>query len=242
MKQSVLFALVFTPWLASGQPQPPQPASTLKMGAQIFGRVQSEAGTAIPGARVTAIRQPTAPLAKEVPFAASHVARPDGSFAFTGLNPGAYVVCAQLAQSTWLNPCEWGGKALVVNLAAEQIVTTVVLSMKKGVVVPIRLDDPGKLLAQHTGKTSGAEVLIGVVTDAGHFLPAEITGTDSTGRNHQVLVPVGGSVNLSVFSSFFQLADNTGSALLKSGTALPVAVAAGQTPTQVTISIKGTNP
>jgi hypothetical protein len=41
--------------------------------------------------------------------------------------------------------------------------------MKKGAAVPIRVEDPAKLLEQYEGKTPGAHLLLGVFSKARSF-------------------------------------------------------------------------
>jgi len=101
--------------------------------------------------------------------------------------------------------------------------------VKRGVTVPIRIDDPPQLLAQHLGKTPGADLLLGVNDNALMFHPAPLSSKDSSGRSHQIVIPFDASVNLAVTSGFFRLADASGQEVARAGAAMiPMRVASGQ--------------
>lgn len=110
--------------------------------------------------------------------------------------------------------------------------------LKKGAIIPIRIDDPSQLLSQYEGKVAGAHLLIGVGNDAHAFMPAPIVSQDAVGRNQQVVVPFNSAVNLVVFSSQFHLS-STGMALGKGPTTIPVAVATGQQPAAIVLQVTG---
>src|SRR5260370_32092337 len=106
--------------------------------------------------------------------------------------------------------------------------------MKKGVAVPIRIDDPGQLLSQNEGKTPGAHLLLGVGNDAFVFLPAPVTSTDLNGRNQQIVIAYNTSVKLVVASTFFKLNDAAGQPLARTGTAMiPITVPSGPQPAAI---------
>lgn len=128
----------------------------------------------------------------------------------------------------------------MVTLSTAQPVARVTIVMKKGVAVPIRVDDPGGLLPRHEGKTEGAHLLLGVSNDAFAFRPARLISADARGRNHQVVVPFGSPVKLVVFSSFFRLTDASGFALPSArSTAIPVLVPPGQQPPVIRLVVTG---
>jgi len=211
----------------------------LDFTGEISGTLAGDDGTKIAGGHVTLRRlPPQPPRLSQTTWTA--VTGAGGTFRFSGLNDGAYQLCAQIPKSVWLNPCEWGTKPPAVVLSAAQDFAAITLVMKKAAVVPIRLDDPGQLLAQSEGKTSAAVVLIGVANDAGWFRSAAVASRDATRKTYEVQIPFNVTVNLSVYSPYFQLADSAGAPLPQTRAALiPVSVAAGQAPGTLRLSVTG---
>ena len=161
-----------------------------------------------------------------------------GAFVFRDLPNGDYTLCADAYAGGWLNPCVWGRRPLSARLSQNQRSMRVDIRLKRGAIVRIRLDDPAKLLAQHQGKTAGAEVLMGVSGDNFMFFPASITAQDEAGRTYGLLVPFAQPVKLAITSSFFQLADSAGIALPRSATtAIPVNVPAGAKPGTIVLRV-----
>ncbi|MBI1898206.1 MAG: carboxypeptidase regulatory-like domain-containing protein [Acidobacteria bacterium] len=216
-----------------------QPRPRLNFTGVITGSLTGDDGTHIGGGYVTLRRLPPHPQrVRQTSWTA--VTAAGGAFRFEGLNDGTYQLCAQVPRSTWLNPCEWGAQPPVVVLSAAQGFAVVTLVIKKAAVVPIRLDDPGQLLAQDEGRTPGANLLIGVANDARWFRPAAVTSRDVGGKNYQVLVPFNSTVNIIVSSPFFQLADAGGVPLPRTrATAIPVTVPAGQQPAPIRLRVTG---
>ena len=212
----------------------------LTFGGVIEGLLKGEDGTAIVGGHVTLHRMPPYPpgrLRRTIWVATSGVS---GSFRFDALYFGPYRLCVQVPGSTWLNPCEWGLRPPTVMLSTPQPSASVTITVKKGVAVPIRVDDPGQLLSQHEGKTPGAHLLLGVSNDVLVFHPAPLTSQDSNGRNHQILIPFDATVKLVVSSSFFQLNDAAGIPLPRTGSiAIPVNVQTGQQPIPIKFTVTG---
>jgi hypothetical protein len=211
----------------------------LNFSGVIAGSLTGGDGTKIVGGYVSLQRLPPYPQrVRQTNWTA--VTAAGGTFRFEGLNDGSYQLCAQVPKSTWLNPCEWGPQPPVVTMSAAQAFAVVTLVMKEGAVVPIRLEDPAQLLAQHEGRAPGAHLLVGVANDARWFRPALVTSRDAGGKNYQVLVPFNSTVNIVVYSAFFQLADAGGLPLPRTrAAAIPVSVPAGQQPTPVRLRVTG---
>lgn len=231
MKTAWLSLFCFVPCLAQHV--------RLDFTGEISGTLAGDDGTKIAGGNVSLRRlPPQPPRLSQTTWTA--VTDAGGAFRFNGLNEGVYQLCAQVSKSVWLNPCEWGPTPPAVVLSAAQDFAPIALVMKKAAVVPIRLDDPGQLLAQSEGKTSAAVVLIGVANDAGWFRVAAVASRDATGKTYQVQVPFNVIVNLSVYSPYFQLADNAGAPLPQTRAALiPISVAMGQAPGTLRLSVTG---
>ncbi len=211
----------------------------LNFTGAIAGTLSGDDGTRIVGSYVSLRRLPPYPQrVRQTSWTA--VTAAGGTFRFDGLNDGTYELCAQVPKSTWLNPCEWGAGPPTVALSAAQAFGAVALVMKKAAVVPIRVEDPNKLLVQHEARAPGAHLLIGVANDARWFRPAVVTSRDAGGKNYEVLVPFNSTVNIVVHSSFFQLADASGMPLPRTGAAvIPVTVQAGQQPPTVRLRVTG---
>jgi hypothetical protein len=163
-----------------------------------------------------------------------------GAFRFEGLPDGQYILCAQAPFSAWLNPCEWGLRPPMVTISRAQRSASLTFVLKKGAVVPIRVDDPGQLLRQHEGKTAGALLLLGVGSDSFVFHPALVASQESAGRNYRVVIPFDAPTKIVVSSPFYQLSDSGGLPLPRTGSiGIPVMVPAGQTPATLKLTITG---
>jgi len=217
-------------------------AQTPSPGAMVFGKVQSAAGAPIAGAWVTIYRDVTDSRAAVPHFTAATPAWKGGVFAFDGLDAGSYHFCATLPGSTWLNPCDWDSKRVSVDVKPNQMVRGVVVVMKPGVAVPIRVDDPNQLLSKYGTSTPGAHVLIGVSTVSGLFQPATLLGDDGKGRNHQVVIPFDSPTTVAIRSDHFLMTDSTGKAVANGSANGPVSVPTGNTPSQIKVTISGFRP
>lgn len=233
MKVLLLSILCLLPCLAQPQQQ------LHRLNAEISGRLQGEDGSVIDAAFITAVLQPTDSDGKTARVAKTQAVARGGVFHLGGLPAGLYHLCAQAPGTTWLNPCEWGNHPPAVTLSAAQRTATVLLTMKKGVVLPLRLDDPNHFLSQHEGKTSGAHVLMGVLTDAGLFRGAITTGRDANGRDLRMVIPPNSSAKIVVYSGLFQLADGNGDAIPRAGAKILVSVPSGQQAPPLHVTIKG---
>lgn len=224
-------------WPCLGQQTQTNPAQTNSAG-MITGSLTGNDGTSIVGGYVTL--QLRAPYLKGLPQTHwSAVTGAGGSFQFGRLSQGSYELCAQVPGSAWLNPCEWGLQPPVVVLSSTQRVASVTMVLTGGAVVPIRVNDPAQLLPQNEGKTPGAHLLIGLTNDAAVFRPAPVISQDAAGRNQQIVIPFNHPVNLSVYSSFFQLASTNGVPLPRTAATIPIAVSLGQQPVAITLLVTG---
>ena len=210
-----------------------------KMGGVILGRVQSDTGAPVGAAWVPVVRDYGITEEQIAGFSKATAAQPNGSFSFSGLAPGGYHLCAHLPGSKLLNPCEWSSQQTKVQISKEQLVENVVVTMRTGVKMPIRIHDPQGLLKQHEKHTPGAHVLVGVVTPGGGMHPAEIKAEDDQGRDQELVIPVDAPASVVVFSSFFKLAGDDGAAVQGNGAKLNVPAAGNQNPKKITITVTG---
>jgi hypothetical protein len=211
------------------------------MGAMILGKVRSNGGTTIGSAWVTLTREPSGPEDRRAPLTVSRPAQPDGSFGFSGLEPGTYAICATFKGSTWLDSCEWGAPSLV-TVRSEQILDGVVVTMKKGKALSIHLNDAGSHLSKHEKKDPGAHVLIGVITPNGRFRPVDLVADDGHGHDYEAWVPEGADVDLVFRSDFFDLADEAGNAVSRAGKKIRYRTPQGAAPAKLDLSVTGVNP
>jgi hypothetical protein len=219
--------------------QSPQPQPTSVSSGVISGTLAGDDGTPISGAIVGLTVVPPYPAGRVRQTAWTTISAVDGSFQFVQLNTGNYRVCAQVPASVWLNGCEWGSQPPPLSLTTDEPSANVAVVLNKGAVVPIRLSDPSGLLSQYEGKLPTAQLLIGISNDASFFRTATTVSTDATGRNQQIMIPFGVTVNLIVCSSFFQLSDSAGAALAKTSASIPITVQPGQPPSPVTLIVTG---
>ncbi len=131
----------------------------------------------------------------------------------------------------------------IVSVSSPGPAASATLVMKKGAVVPIRIDDPGQLLSQHEGKTPRARLLLGVGYGASVFRLVPLVSQDSGGRNHQIAIPFNTPVKLVMHSSLFNVNDAAGLPLATGrATVIPLLVSAGQQVAPIKFSVTGINP
>ncbi len=207
----------------------------------IAGTVSGEDGSPVVGAYVTLHLSFTPGQAVRQAFRTHWgvYSGSGGSFRFTGLRNGTYRLCVQAPGAAWLDPCEWGLAIPSGALSSAVRSQAIAISLRRGAEVPISIDDPGQLVLQSEGRIAGALLLIGVRTPTGTFRPAVLTSRGLTGRTLKVVIPFDKPVNLTVGSSFFRLADSTGTPFSGPGRTIPLSVPAGQTPATVRLSVTG---
>jgi hypothetical protein len=211
----------------------------------ITGTLTGEDGTPIIGASVTLqSASPLSVMVRQRPQSIWNVRSGDaGEFRFEGLSVGSYRLCAQAPGTPWLNPCEWNFTVPTASLTEKLPNATIKVALKKGAVVPIRLDDETQLLEKYEGKTAGAHLLIGVGTKGSTFQVALTASKDFSGSLRQVVIPFDITVNLVVASSFFKLTDAAGTPLSKTttgaGTAIPILVPSGTAAPILRLKIAG---
>ncbi len=212
--------------------------TSLNYAGSVSGSLVGDDGTQIAGGLVHLTLLPPLPSARHLQTEWTATSDSGGAFSFTGLNGGAYRLCAYAPSGPWLDPCRWGLNPPVLSLSVSLPTATLSMTLKKGAAVTIRVNDPGGLLAQNEGVVPGADLLLGVANDALGFDVAPITSQDSGGSYHQLVVPFNSAASLTIFSAFFQLANASG-ALPKAALLIPLNIPPGQTPPLITISVTG---
>lgn len=105
---------------------------------------------------------------------------------------------------------------------------------------PIRIDDSGQLLAQHEGKTHGAGLLLEVLDAGSHLRLVPLISQDSSGRNHQLVIPFNIPVTLVLHTMFYHISDAKGLPLSQGATIkIPLLVASGQQISPIKFQVTG---
>jgi hypothetical protein len=113
------------------------------------------------------------------------------------------------------------------------------ITLKKGRLLQVRFIDAAGVIAADKG---GAKLLVGVWRDNGLFVSIPLKTTDSKGRTHALYVPTDKPLQLSVTSTSYLLADDSGNqADGKKGLTKQLEVTPGDSPITVTYRATGIN-
>jgi hypothetical protein len=162
-----------------------------------------------------------------------------GAFRFTGLPGGNYQLCSQAPATAWLSPCEWNPGPALLTLSNSQSTVSTTVTMKKGVIIPIRVDDPTGSLNQNEGKIPGAHLLLGTTNSVSSYRQATVVSSDASGRNYQILIPFGSTINIVAFSTYFSLVNSLGASVPRPGSTTRVLVHQGQAPPSLYFQVTG---
>ena len=115
----------------------------------------------------------------------------------------------------------------------------------KGETLRVRLiDDLGVLAATRVkGPTPGAHVLIGVWSANGLFQPMRVRSKGPVNWDHDLVVPAGTPLQVTVSSKTFDLTDDQGARVDRvAGARVPIQVTAGNAPPTISFRITGQKP
>ena len=217
------------------------PGATGTGGVQ--GSVVDETGKPVNGARVfisqalpQGIPHPSAPPVITGPQMTARPADASGIFKVTGLPEGQYVACAETATPGLLDPCHWGTSAPTFTVTAGQTANNIRITMLKGAVLAIRLNDPLALLKSPNGAVD-SNCQFHVVTQKGHHYGAVITAQNTNSRDHAITVPSGSALSLQVISPHLVVNDGSGKPVPPGG--IEINIAAGANTTQMNFSVAG---
>ena len=218
-------------------------AQSATIDGSVSGTVVDNTGIPVPNARVvlslalssnSASAKAAGPPTITGPRTAAVTADLLGRFSAT-IPGGSYVACAQAPVEGFLDPCHWAAAAPGFNLTAGKQLTGVTITMARGAVVPIRVNDPQGLLTAVTGPFN-PNCRFDVVTAKGLHYPARIQAQSAAGEDHAVTIPFGSALQLQVISPHLVLADSSGKTV---SAAAPLSVALGLTATQLTYTVTG---
>lgn len=211
------------------------------MGGRIMGQVLSDIN--IPpyqkGAQILLHAEPTGRSRTATIFSRRATSGPKGEFAFSGLPAGAYRLCVHLPASKLLDSCSSGGSGFLISLRLNQMIDGVLLPMKQGFELPVRVEDPGGYLEKHEGKTKDAYLAVGVQMGNGPLIPARLARKDRERRDYTVVVPFDSEVNVIAGSRFYTLEDDKGAAIAKGGRRFRVTVKRTDIDKSVAIRVTG---
>ena len=171
-----------------------------------------------------------------------------GAFTFSHLPAGTYVLCGKLAPAIVidtkpgandppLDSCAWLDSTFPrVPLAAAQARTGLSLVLKRGRLLTIRVNDPGKLLPAKVGRQSGNELSLRIAGPSALVHRIPIPGQDALGRTHSIVIPYDTPHKLWMQSSAFALKDN-GNRDVSAAAAIPVQIAHGDPETKLVVNV-----
>ena len=135
----------------------------------------------------------------------------NGTFTFSRLPAGRYVLCAQVAgseaapaNSPYVDTCVWPSGQTPMTLAAGQQVAGVVFTAPKGAWLNVRVADPDRVLPQVLSRAPAPlepELQLMLRGPDGLYRHARYVSTDSGGRTYQIAIPVKTAVGVKIAST-----------------------------------------
>jgi hypothetical protein len=182
-------------------------------------------------------KRPAAPPIITGPRAMTTVTDLTGTFSAGHLPPGQYVACAEYDGQGLLDPCHWATTSPTFTVVAGKTVSGVKITMAKGAVLQIHVNDPQQLLAPTKGGFA-PDLVFHVVTAKGHHYQAPIVASTKTSRDHTITIPFATTLTLQAISASLAVNDDTGKPAAAVGKAVSVPVTSATT--VVTYTVTGT--
>jgi hypothetical protein len=205
---------------------------------QIGGKVLSDAdGTFLSGATVKAFRISPAPR-----MSVSTASATGGSFTLLGLTAGTYELCVNTGTGAF-DQCQWKAFQTVATITSGQVISGLVIRLKKSSTLTVRVNDATQALVQKPTDTAPPQVLVGAFDLKGTFHPAGQLARDDAGITYQLLVPTDYPMRLAVFSQQVKLVDSAQKPVLATSPYTIVAQSSSETqPLSFTFTATGRNP
>jgi hypothetical protein len=209
------------------------------------GSVVDDSGRPVGGARVLISQalpagapQFAPPPVVTGPSVTMVAADSSGIFSIGSLPAGQYVACAEVTTPGLLDPCHWAASAPTFTVSAGTTTAGVNITMARGAVVPIHIDDPLALLQPVSASAVSFDFQVHVVTSKGLHYNAAVQGSSATSRDLAVTVPFGTPLMLRVISAHLTVNDQTGQPVSPLGVSM--AMPSGTSPSTVGYVITGT--
>jgi hypothetical protein len=192
------------------------PSSTAQPLASLSGHILSEEGRTLRAAVTLSWSGP-----RGFPAPPRRVfTNANGSFTFSRLPAGKYVLCAQVsaaeaapANSPWVDTCVWPTNQTPITLAAGQQLAGIVFTAPKGAWLQVRVVDPDHVLPTAAAKGPALlepELQLALQGPDKLVRHARFVSADGAGRTYKVAVPLKTPLGLQVSSSVADVFDQGG--------------------------------
>jgi hypothetical protein len=202
----------------------------------ISGRITAADGTAIDAA-LTLHDLSTARVAGKLVFDHQFSSKKDGTFALSGVPAATYEICVDAPHLQVLDPCRWGGSTKKVTVPAGGAVTGFDLTLQRGYLLKVRVNDPAQAVPTAAGGIAGPTLQMAVQTLQGRYENLRLQGIDATGRTHYLVIPFNTPLLLAASSSGLALSDTNNQRYTKDSTLVPIVVPAGGSIPVVTFNV-----
>jgi hypothetical protein len=219
--------------------------------ASLTGRVVSDKGQPIAGAKVVYHRKVTYAIAPPgtseghaphwVPtgpqIQGSVITSAGGHFTLPPVPNGNYTLCAASPVPGYLNTCRWSA-ATPFSVAQGLVPTVPDLVLQTGTEVHVRVNDPLNLAP--TASKAPVRLIVGVMTNGNAFYAADVVSQDAAGRDLSVTVPSATPLRLWLYGPKLNVRDSTGATVNPAGHSLPFQAAANASRVDYVFNITGT--
>jgi hypothetical protein len=204
------------------------PSWAASTAGTVAGSVIDDSGRPVGGARVlisqalpAPLRQFTPPPVIAGPSVTMVATDSNGIFSVAGLPDGQYVACAEVSAPGLLDPCHWAASAPTFTVSAGQATADIKITMARGAVVPIHVDDPLALLQPVTESSIASDFQVHLITNKGLHHNASVQASSATSRDLAVTVPFDTAVTLRVMTNHHLIVnDQTGHPAPAAGTSV----------------------
>jgi hypothetical protein len=203
----------------------------------ITGTITAADGTAVDAA-LTLHDLSTARVSGANPFDHQFASRRDGTFSLSAIPAATYEICVDAPHLQVLDPCRWGGSTKKATVTAGGTVTGFDLTVKRGYLLQVRVNDPSQVLPPPVGGLGGSALQMIVQTPEGQIENLRLQGSDAAGRTHYLVIPYESPLLLTVTAGAgFALSDSNGQRYTKDTAQIPILVLSGGSHSVVTFNV-----